>query len=174
MSEDGAYGEDGLWYSAEQWETWIQDECYWQRDAQGRSPLWRAAASGNATSVRMLLREGVEVDEVDMDGVTPMLAAVRQKRWEVVAVLLRAGAFREPWTWTVRKGKKWKRDVVTKYEFLVKAVKKGRRSFGKNLDTHPKKRKLKPKAVKSQPLAGQPAKTKKSKQKHKQQAQKLK
>ena len=45
-SEDGAYGEDGLWYSETEWSSYFQRPSFWMNDEWGRSPLWRAAATG--------------------------------------------------------------------------------------------------------------------------------
>lgn len=46
LSEDGAYGEDGMWYSETEWSSYFRTRSFWMNDEWGRSPLWRAAATG--------------------------------------------------------------------------------------------------------------------------------
>ena len=62
------------------------------------------------------------MDEVDCEGVSPMLSAVRRGHFRVAELLLRKGAFQQPWTWTKRKGKKWHPLTAAKYSRLVSAV----------------------------------------------------
>ncbi|CAJ1331289.1 unnamed protein product [Effrenium voratum] len=103
-SEEGAYGEDGFWYSQEEWDEFFERDAAWSKDSLSRSPLWRAAAAGNKRLLENLLWQGVAVDDVDADGVSPLLASVRRGKWRVAEMLLWAGAFQQPWKWTKRKG----------------------------------------------------------------------
>lgn len=124
-SEEGTYGEDGFWRSVGAWDDWLKDREAWTKDGRGRSPLWRAAAAGNQSLLQRFLSEGALVDDVDSEGVTPLLAAVRRGHWRVAEVLLWAGAFQKPWTWTVRKGKKWSSARAARYDRLLDALRSG-------------------------------------------------
>lgn len=125
-SEDGDYGEDGLWRSDDAWAARFEADEYWTVDSWRRSPLWRAAASGNHGLTSRLLEAGAAVDECDCEGVSPLLASVRRGHWYVAEVLLWYGAFQAPWKWTARKGKKWSSCRASRYERVVAAVNSGR------------------------------------------------
>jgi len=123
-SEDGAYAEDGAWFSSREWNIFLQSDDGWSKESWGRSTLWRAAATGNVALLSMLVEKGGKIDETDCEGVTPMLAAVRRGQWRTAEFLLRKGAFQMPWTWTIKKGKKWSPLKVQTFYRLVSAVKK--------------------------------------------------
>jgi ankyrin repeat protein len=59
-------------------------------DSLGRSPLWRAAREGRLDEVESLVRTA-QIDSFDIDGETPLHAAVRGDNIAVVRVMLRAG-----------------------------------------------------------------------------------
>lgn len=121
-SEEGAYGDDGLWHPDSYWESVRDDEV----DKKGRSSLWRAAAVGNTPLVRKLLVLGAKVDNLDSEGVSPMLAAVRRGHYFVAEELLWAGADSKPWQLTFRKGKKWSSTRATRYDRLLATFHAGR------------------------------------------------
>jgi ankyrin repeat protein len=56
--------------------------------------LLDAARSGELSSVRTLLREGLNIDAADGDGVTPLIFAAMAGHVDVVSELLAAGANR--------------------------------------------------------------------------------
>eukprot|EP00927_Polykrikos_kofoidii_P086510 TRINITY_DN9717_c1_g2_i1.p1 TRINITY_DN9717_c1_g2~~TRINITY_DN9717_c1_g2_i1.p1 ORF type:complete len:364 (+),score=50.52 TRINITY_DN9717_c1_g2_i1:109-1200(+) len=121
-SEEGAYGDDGLWHPDSYWETVGDDEV----DKKGRSVLWRAAAVGNTALVRKFLASGAKVDNLDSEGVSPMLAAVRRGHYFVAEELLWAGADSKPWEFTCRKGKKWSSTRATRYDRVLAIFRAGR------------------------------------------------
>ena len=158
-SEIGDYGEDGCWYSDAAWSQRLETDEYWQCDAWGRDPLWRAAASGNHQLASRLLEAGADVDACDCEGVSPLLAAVRRGQWYVAELLLQYGAYEAPWKWTARKGKKWSSCRATRYDRIVAAVKSGRSISGRDLII-----KCKPKSkAKSKPKSKAKAKASKAK-----------
>lgn len=125
-SEPGTYGDDGLWHPDSQ-----SDDLHGlgksaAKDSFGRTALWRAAAVGNTALVRKLIASGAEVDALDNDGVTPLLAAVRRGHYFSAEELLWAGADKKPWQFTKRKGKKWSSSRASRYERLLEAVRSGR------------------------------------------------
>eukprot|EP00929_Paragymnodinium_shiwhaense_P037055 TRINITY_DN19807_c0_g2_i1.p1 TRINITY_DN19807_c0_g2~~TRINITY_DN19807_c0_g2_i1.p1 ORF type:complete len:615 (+),score=137.73 TRINITY_DN19807_c0_g2_i1:84-1928(+) len=120
-SDEGAYGEDGLWHPDSYWESVRLDKA----DKQGRSELWRAAAAGNTALVRKFLALGAEVDKLDVEGVSPMLAAVRRGHFFAAEELMWAGADQKPWQFTKRKGKAWSRARAMRYDCLLAAVNSG-------------------------------------------------
>lgn len=61
------------------------------RDALRRTPLWRAARAGRLHEVESLARTA-QIDSMDMDGETPLHAAVRGGNISAIRALLRAGA----------------------------------------------------------------------------------
>ena len=138
-SEDGAYGEDGLWHKETEWTSQLQKPGFWTKDGWGRTCLWRAAATGNKKLLERLLAQGAVVDEVDAEGVSPLLAAVRRGHWRIAEALLWAGAFQQPWKWTLRKGKKWSSSRAAKYDRLLDALNAGRGISTKKLKTLKKK-----------------------------------
>lgn len=58
----------------------------------GCSALFIAAAHGRLNMVDLLLREGAEIDALDHGNKTPLMAAIAQRKWDVVDRLLDAGA----------------------------------------------------------------------------------
>lgn len=64
-------------------------------DAFGRTDLWWAARNGNEAQVRQLA-SATEVDLADLDGETPLHAAVRAGSTSVVQLLLARGATPDP------------------------------------------------------------------------------
>jgi ankyrin repeat protein len=66
------------------------------RDAKsvesGTSALYAAAANGHYDVVRRLLSEGADVDSVDIDNITPLMAAMLRQKWNVASLLLESGA----------------------------------------------------------------------------------
>ena len=74
------------------------------------------------------------MDEVDCEGVSPLLGAVRRGHFRVAERLLRAGAFQQPWTWTKRKGKRWHPLKAAKYSRLVSAVNRNQRISDEKLN----------------------------------------
>jgi len=123
-SEDGAYAEDGAWFSCREWNIFLQSDDGWSKESWGRSTLWRAAATGNLALLSMLVEKGGKIDEKDCEGVTPMLAAVRRGQWRTAELLVRKGAFQMPWKWTIKKGKKWSPLKARTFQTLISAVKK--------------------------------------------------
>ncbi len=59
-------------------------------DSLGRTPLWLAARAGRLDEVELLARTA-QIDSSDIDGETPLHAAVRGKNIVVVRTILRAG-----------------------------------------------------------------------------------
>lgn len=57
-----------------------------------RGPLWWAAYDGDISSAEALLRSGADVQQSDIDGETPLHAAVRGGYADMVALLLKHGA----------------------------------------------------------------------------------
>jgi hypothetical protein len=60
-------------------------------DAQGRTPLSYAVASGNLAAVRTILRGGADPNHIDNAGWTPMLVAARSGTRSILDALLQAG-----------------------------------------------------------------------------------
>jgi ankyrin repeat protein len=68
---------------------------FFGRRALAVSPSWSRALAANAENISMvytLLDWGVDFEQKDGDGNTPLSTAVRQGHWGVVAMLLSAGA----------------------------------------------------------------------------------
>lgn len=64
------------------------------------TPLSKAVAAGELSSVKELLAEGVNPDEVHIDGRTPLIIACQKDNPEIVRVLLEHSAktqFQDPW-----------------------------------------------------------------------------
>src|SRR5512138_2509143 len=62
------------------------------RDADGETPLWHAAWTGQAQAAVMLLANGADVNAATKEGETALHKAARHGKAEVVRVLLQAGA----------------------------------------------------------------------------------
>jgi hypothetical protein len=62
------------------------------RDARGRTALLLAAEGGQLAIVQILLANGADPNAADLDGDTPLRAALRAARADLVAVLRQAGA----------------------------------------------------------------------------------
>ncbi len=62
-----------------------------ERDSLGRNSLWRATRAGQATEVASLVRAD-RINQADIDGETPLFAAVRGGSPEIVHQILKAGA----------------------------------------------------------------------------------
>jgi len=124
FSEDGAYGDDGFWHPDSHWQDLLERNP--GKDPLGRTPLWRAAAVGNIPLLRKLLALGAVVDALDSEGVSPLLASVRRGHYFAAEELLWAGANRQPWKFTVRKGKKWSASRAQKYDRLLAAKDAGK------------------------------------------------
>jgi ankyrin repeat protein len=58
----------------------------------GATPVWLAAASGNAAMLDVLLRAGADANAANPHGETPLLAAARSGKVDAVRVLLDRGA----------------------------------------------------------------------------------
>jgi hypothetical protein len=63
-----------------------------QADSLGRGELWWAAAAGHTDEVERLGARGAALDEPDIDGETPLHAAVRQGHVQTTRLLLAKGA----------------------------------------------------------------------------------
>lgn len=64
-----------------------------QRDQASKTPLMRAASSGNVEEVRELIAAGADLNAVDFNHKTALLIASMQGHTEVVSLLTSAGAF---------------------------------------------------------------------------------
>jgi hypothetical protein len=58
----------------------------------GYTALWLVAANGRLDLVRCLLKLHADVNQADIDGMTPLIAASMRKHEEVVVYLVKAGA----------------------------------------------------------------------------------
>ena len=58
----------------------------------GVSALYAAAANGHIAMVDLLIRSGAPLDSVDHDNITPVMAAIAQRKWEIARSLIEAGA----------------------------------------------------------------------------------
>lgn len=63
-----------------------------QADGLGRSALWWAAAEGRSAEVERLAARGEPLDSADVDGETPLLAALRLGHLQTAALLVARGA----------------------------------------------------------------------------------
>ena len=63
-----------------------------QSDALRRDAMWWAAAEGRSDEVERLAARGEPLDTADIDGETPLHAALRQGRMQTAALLLARGA----------------------------------------------------------------------------------
>jgi uncharacterized protein len=61
-------------------------------DEYGRTALWHYAFNGNIAEVRAAIAAGADASAGDDAGYTPMHIAVQERRLEIVALLLEAGA----------------------------------------------------------------------------------
>lgn len=59
---------------------------------EGERPLHLAAQEGFAHGVRALLNHGADIEARNIDGETPLLVAVRMRRYDVVSLLIERGA----------------------------------------------------------------------------------
>jgi len=126
-SEGGVYGNDGMWYSDETWEsTYEENNACLKADEWGRSPMWRAAATGNVDLIFRFIEQKADIDAKDCEGVSPLLVAVRLGQWTAAEALLCAGAFQMPWKLTVRRGAAWNTAKVSTFNKLVSAVNKSK------------------------------------------------
>ncbi|KAK3278805.1 hypothetical protein CYMTET_13280 [Cymbomonas tetramitiformis] len=62
------------------------------RDDYGRTLLWEAANSGQATACRALTDAGIAINDADLEGWTPLMVASSRGAVDCVRVLLNAGA----------------------------------------------------------------------------------
>ena len=58
----------------------------------GCSALYTSAANGHAPFVELLLAEGASVDSVDQDNMTPLMAAIARRNFDVGTLLVGGGA----------------------------------------------------------------------------------
>ena len=61
-------------------------------DAEGRTPLFAAAAAGRRETVELLLDHGANPNSSRMNGESPLFVAVENRHIEVVRTLLKMGA----------------------------------------------------------------------------------
>ena len=66
-----------------------------QKDLKGRSAVYVAAESGSVRALHFLAKNGADIEAVDQDGVSPLMAAARASKatsGEVISYLLEKGA----------------------------------------------------------------------------------
>jgi ankyrin repeat protein len=82
----------------EEWERQVTAEPRPQmRPLGGFTALLFAAREGCAACAEALVRGGADLDQVDPSGVTPLLSATLNARWDVAKVLIEAGADVNRW-----------------------------------------------------------------------------
>jgi ankyrin repeat protein len=85
---------------ANEWEAQITSEPRGQyRPTGGLTALLYAARSGCAACVESILDAGANIDQPNPDGVTPLMVALDNSRFETAKVLLERGANPHTWDW---------------------------------------------------------------------------
>ncbi|MGB6449563.1 MAG: ankyrin repeat domain-containing protein [Steroidobacteraceae bacterium] len=69
------------------------------RPVGGLTALLFAAREGCAPCAEALVRGGAKIDFADPDGISPLLMATLNARWDVAASLIKAGANPNQWDW---------------------------------------------------------------------------
>lgn len=62
------------------------------KDDKGCPPLWHAARNGNVTIIKLLLAHGANINEANINEITPLMIAATQAHVQAVQTLLEAGA----------------------------------------------------------------------------------
>lgn len=57
-------------------------------DTMERTGLWHAASNGDTDMVQMLFKHGADPNAPDRDGITPLIAALKEKEWQAAELLL--------------------------------------------------------------------------------------
>ena len=79
----------------------LKRHIYWNTDVDaplpnGRYPLHEAARLGRVVILKLLLKQGVQVDPHDQDGHTPLELAILNGRTQAATTLIKAGAAFDP------------------------------------------------------------------------------
>lgn len=115
------------------------------RDVDGRSPLYLAAHIGATEAVKLLLkRTGKTIDEASK-GITPLVAALKNKHQETAQVLIDHGANWDlriegfgPWTWASQSGNWISAEFILRQKNLQEAKEANHGNNGNtgNSDNH--------------------------------------
>lgn len=89
------------------------------------SPLTAAASAGRTALVREFLKLGLDVNHVERRGITALIAATIEGHWDVLEVLLEAGADPTLKDWQGRTALDWAR--LTKRRKVLEVVERGAR-----------------------------------------------
>lgn len=57
-------------------------------DGAERTALWHAASAGNLTMIQILFKHGADPNAPDRDGITPLIAALKEHKWKAAETLL--------------------------------------------------------------------------------------
>lgn len=57
-------------------------------DAAERTALWHAASAGDLDMIQMLFKHGADPNAPDRDGITPLIAALKEYKWKAAEALL--------------------------------------------------------------------------------------